>query len=69
MSDKETRPFEFSDVEDVRINIKANGKHYGMVAKKEFTNEESKLSRIAALNFVLEYHSIVGIALEDLHNT
>ena len=67
--DKQQDSFAFEEIEDVRIIIKANGKHYGLVAKKdtEFTEQEIQQIRIASLSMILPYHFVVDKPLEELN--
>lgn len=59
--------FSIDEIEDVRIIIKANGKHYGIVPKSELLREEAKLTRVAMLTVIFENHAVVNKALEDLN--
>ena len=64
-------PFTLSDVEDVRIIIKAKGKNYGIVANKENCAKEdldAKQVRLALLSVILKIHDIVTPALEDINS-
>ena len=58
--------FEFSDVEDVRIIVKAKGKNFGIVPKSTENREECKQIRIAMFYMLLESHFVVNTALEDI---
>ena len=58
-------PFSFSDIEDVRVIVKAKGKHYGIVGK----NDDALEVRIALLSVLLEDHYVVDTALEDIKDT
>ena len=61
-------PFSIDAVEDVRILIKANGKHYSIVPNETAcTREEAKEIRIGLLRLVLEFHAVVDKALEDIN--
>jgi hypothetical protein len=46
--------FDFNDIEDVRIIIKAKGKHWGIVQKNDAKKEEAKTTRIAILTYLLK---------------
>jgi hypothetical protein len=58
--------FTTDEIEDVRIVVKAKGKHWGLVPKKEYTKDEAREIRIALLKVVFEFHAVVDTALEDL---
>ena len=62
----QTRPFEIIDIEDVRIIIKAKGKHYSIFPKKQITKEEAKEYRILVAYVLFETHGVVDTPLEDL---
>lgn len=65
MSDK--KPFESLDeVEDVRIIIKANGKHYSIVPKNNVV--DAKNDRLAMLSVLLDTHFVLDTALEDIED-
>ena len=58
------------DIEDVRIIIKAKGKHYSLVVNKELaTDAEGREMRIACLGFIMNCHQVVDTALEDIKPT
>ncbi len=60
-------PFTLADVEDVRVIIKAHGKHYGIVPNENnCTREESREIRIGLLSLLLDFHFVVDRALEDV---
>lgn len=60
-------PFTLDDVEDVRVIIKAKGKHYGLVPKRDAcTEDEAKEIRIGLLSLLTTFHYVVDKALEDL---
>lgn len=60
-------PFTLDDVEDVRVIIKAKGKHYGLVPKRDAcTEDEAKEIRIGLLSLLTAFHYVVDKALEDL---
>lgn len=56
--------FTLAEIEDVKIIIKAKGKHYSMIPKGD--SEAAKILRIAFASVLLENHYIVDKALEDL---
>lgn len=59
--------FETSDIEDVRIIIKAKGKNFSIIPNRStITDEEAKQVRILMLSTILPYHFVVSTALEDL---
>lgn len=62
------RPFEIDDIEDVRILIKAKGKHYSIHPDRDLiTDEEAKDLRIKILaRLVLPAHKIFDQPLENL---
>jgi hypothetical protein len=60
-------PFTSEDIEDVRVIIKAKGKHWGMVPKKEYTAQEAKEIRIELMRVLFVFHTVVDTALEDLN--
>ena len=62
MTSQNETPFLFSDIEDVRVIVKANGKHYSVIGK----NDDALEVRIALLSVLLEDHYIVDTALEDI---
>ena len=62
----DTKPFELDDIEDVRIIIKAKGKHYAIIDKDKSEKEENKLLRILAFKAILVTHAIVDKPLEDI---
>jgi len=62
-------PFNLSEVEDVKIIIKANNKHYSILGNEICTKEFARELRIGLLSVVLEYHSVVDTALEDVRST
>lgn len=59
-------PFQHEDIEDVLIIIKAKGKHYSIVPKKDMDKEECKAIRIELMRLMYQLHDIVDTALEDL---
>lgn len=65
MNSQPETPFLFSDIEDVRVIVKAKGKHYGIVGK----NDDALEVRIALLSVLLEDHYVVDTALEDIKDT
>ena len=61
--------FKASEIEDVRIIIRAKGKHYSVVGNKELCEEEgldAKDIRLALLYVLLKTHNIVFPSLEDI---
>ena len=62
MTTQNETPFSFSDIEDVRVIVKAKGKHYSVIGK----NYDALEVRIALLSVLLEDHYMVDTALEDL---
>lgn len=59
--------FTTDEIEDVRIIIKAKGKHWALIPKKsECTPDEAKEIRIGLLTVVCEFHDVVDMALEDI---
>ena len=67
MSEKEA-PFTFSDIEDVRIIVRAKGKNYAIAPKpgKFETPEEAREIRKIMLSVLLEDHNIVVPSLEEI---
>lgn len=57
--------FSMEEIEDVRIIIKAKGKHFGIVPKTD-RRDEADLSRIAMLTVLLDTHFVVSKSLESL---
>lgn len=62
--DQKITEFDVSEIEDVRIIIKAKGKHFGIVPKGD--KEEARLFRIAILMVFIKDYQVVNTALEDL---
>lgn len=60
-------PFTFSEIEDVRIIVKAKGKNYAITPKKEVSKEDAKSIRIALVSVILEDHDIVVPSLEEIN--
>lgn len=60
------KPFEFDEIEDVRIIIKAKGKHYGILPKGEIGEKVAKEIRKEVLSILIPTHYVVDGALEDL---
>lgn len=60
------RPFEVEEIEDVRIIIKAKGKHWGLTTQKEVDSETGAGIRKLFLLACLDSHEIVTPALEDI---
>lgn len=67
MSNENEAPFSFSDIEDVRIIVKAKGKNYAITPKKEISKEDAKSTRIALVSVLLEDHDIVVPSLEEIN--
>lgn len=60
-------PFELTDIEDVKIIIKAKGKHYSIVPR-EGMREAARDSRIVlGWTALSTYHAVVDTALEDIN--
>ena len=57
--------FDISEIEDVRIIIKAKGKHWSIVPKRDDV-DEAKQIRIAMALVLLDSHCVVSTSLEDL---
>ena len=62
----EAPPFKVEDIEDVRIIIKAKGKHYGLVSKSRKDDITNKSLRILVCRIILETHAIVDLPLEEI---
>jgi hypothetical protein len=58
--------FQQEDIEDVRIIIKAKGKHYSIVPKKDMDKEECRAIRIELMRVMFQLHDVVDTPLEDL---
>jgi hypothetical protein len=58
--------FNVDEIEDVKILIKAKGKHFAIVPKG--CAEEAKQIRIAAAEVLFSYHFVVSTPLEDLRD-
>jgi hypothetical protein len=60
-------PFELKDIEDVRIIIKAKGKHYSIMPNKDVvTDEIGRAQRRSCLHLLMESHVIVEPSLEEI---
>lgn len=60
-------PFTHSEIQDVRILVKAGGKHYAINANTDkCTKEQALAMRIEMFKFLSAYHYIVEPALEDI---
>ena len=59
-------PFKVEDIEDVRIIIKAKGKHYVLVSKSRKDDITNKSLRILVCRIILETHAIVELPLEKI---
>lgn len=57
-------PFTLYDIEDVKLIVKANGKHYGIIPKGD--RDMARLVRIALLTEVLHDYFVVDTPLESL---
>lgn len=58
--------FELEEIEDVKIIIKAKGKHFSMIPKEDISADDAKAYRVASALLSLQHHTIVNTALEDL---
>lgn len=58
-------PFTFDDIEDVKIIVKANGQHWGILPKGN--KEEAKLMRIAMLGALMNEYYVVDKPLEEIN--
>ena len=56
------RPFTFDEIEDVKLIIKANGHHYGIVPKGD--KEDARIVRLAMFSTIIEDYYIVNPSLE-----
>lgn len=66
---KSSNPFDLSEVEDVRVIIKAKGKHYSLLANKELEQQYEVKAidvRKAVLRILLRIHDIATPALQDI---
>ena len=60
-------PFEFKDIEDVRIIIKAKGKHYSIMPNTDIvTKAHAREERLVCVNILLGSHVIVEPSLEEI---
>lgn len=59
-----TMPFNLSDIEDVRVIIKAKGNNYSIVPKED--KDEALGLRIASCLVLLDSHAIVTPSLEEI---
>jgi hypothetical protein len=62
-------PFTLEDIEDVRIIIKAKGKHYAIIANKDKTTEEdARYYRVALAQALIgmQEHIVVTPSLEEI---
>jgi uncharacterized lipoprotein YbaY len=67
MGEDQKLAFTTDEIEDVRIIIKAKGKHWAITPKKsECTAEEARQIRIGLLAIVCEFHYVVDVSLEDM---
>lgn len=64
LKDDNEKPFEISDIDDVRIIIKAKGKHWSIVPR-EIKKDEDKNFRLELGKCLLNLYSIVSKPLED----
>jgi hypothetical protein len=60
------RPFEEEDIEDVRIIVKAKGKHWGLVPMEYAGKDRCDKVRKMCLMICLHTHEIVDTPLEDI---
>jgi len=65
---KEQVPFDASEIEDVKIIIKAKDKHWSIVPKESFSKETAKNMRILSADMLLQFHDIISTALEDINS-
>lgn len=66
MKEESEETFTVDEIEDVRIIIKARGKHFGIVPKTGM-KEQADLSRIAMLTVLFDSHFVVSKSLESLN--
>lgn len=59
-------PFKVEDIEDVRIIIKAKGKHYGLVSKSRKDDATDKSLRLLVCKIILQTHAIIDLPLEEI---
>lgn len=59
-------PFEFKDIADVRIIVKAKGKHYGFIPKEEFTKKQVREIKLAIVQTLLECCDFICPSLEEI---
>lgn len=64
LKDDNEKPFDISDIDDVRIILKAKGKHWSIIPR-EIKRDEDKNLRIELGKFLLNLYSIVSKPLED----
>lgn len=55
--------FTLEEIDDVRIIIKAKGKHYGLVPKND--KEQARLLRIVIAMALFDEHYVVDKSLEE----
>lgn len=64
---EESIEFEIEDIEDVRIIIKAKGKHFSIIPNDNIcSRDEAKEIRITTTAILLKFHLIVSKPLEDI---
>lgn len=63
---KEQIPFETSEIEDVRIIIKAKGKNWSITPKEDCPKETARGMRLLSADILMQFHDIVSTALEDI---
>ena len=64
MKTDQQAPFTLDEIEDVKIIVKAKGKHYGIVPKAD--KEEAKNMRISILAILINSHFVVDKSLEEI---
>ena len=64
MKTDQQAPFTLDEIEDVKIIVKAKGKHYGIVPKED--KEEAKNMRISILAILINSHFVVDKSLEEI---
>ena len=58
--------FDFNEIDDVRIIIKAKGRSWGIVAKDKSKKQQAQNTRLSILAFLLNDHVVITPALEDI---
>ena len=64
MKTEQESSFTLDEIEDVKVIIKANGKHYGIVPKNN--KKEAKNIRIAMFTMLIDSHFVVNKSLEEI---